>query len=887
LTEKAKIEIWMVLPQGNGCEDCLERLEDRVRGYRGIETAHVDREEEAIRLCVHYDPNQVSLDYVEALAVEEGANLEWRYRHESLAIDGLDCADCARTLEGAVKRLDGVLWVSVNFPTSTLTVEYDAERTDLSAIVARVRSLGYSVPLPAPRLEAVYEVEGLDCADCALNLEEALLRTPGVTSARVDFALARLRVATDDGDHARDALQAVAESMGYSLRGVEAALGEGESIPAGWRERLWRQRRDLTTVGSALLIAVAAGMSLLGLPEWAVAGAFVAAILVGGFYPARGGWAALRNAHSLDMNALMTIAAVGAIFVGEWAEGAVAMFLFSLGNTLEGYTMDRARNAIRGLMDLSPRRATLLHGDHEESVRVESLNVGDRLLVRPGERIPMDGVVLSGESTVNQAPITGESVPVEKSPGHEVFAGTVNGQGALTLRVSRLAADTTLARIIKMVEEAQAQKAPSQRFVDRFARVYTPLVIIIAAVVAILPPLVGSLTGAGSFGSLFSEWVYRALVLLVIACPCALVISTPVSIVSGIASAARSGVLIKGGAHLEALGTLQVMAFDKTGTLTQGQPQVVDVRCAVHDDGLPWTECAECRRMVADTAAIERFSEHPLARAVVSMAETQNLLSERPATAAVEAVTGRGVRGQVNGHAITVGTHSFVHETDPALAEGPLCRAIEAAQAASTTVMVVRDDCCGVRGYIGVADGLRPAVPKVMAELKDVGMKRTVLLTGDNEATAQAIAAAAGIGDVRAGLLPDQKVDAIEVLLDRYDSVAMVGDGVNDAPALARATVGIAMGAAGSDTALETADVALMADDLTKLPYAVKLGRRTRRIIGQNVVLSLAIKALFLGLAVGGIATLWMAVFADVGASLLVTLNGMRLLRKDVQEKVR
>jgi Cd2+/Zn2+-exporting ATPase len=628
------------------------------------------------------------------------------------------------------------------------------------------------------------------------------------------------------------------------------------------------------------LIAVAAAFQVLGLPEPVVAVIFVAAILVGGFYIARAGWAALRTARSLDMNALMTIAAVGAIFVGEWAEGAVAMFLFSLGNTLEGYTMDRARNAIRGLMDLTPRRATVLRGELEEQVPVEELRVGDHILVRPGERIPMDGVILTGESAVNQAPITGESVPVDKSPGDEVYAGTVNGQGAMTVRVTRLAADTTIARIIKMVEEAQAQKAPSQRFVDRFARVYTPVVIGIAAAVAFLPPVAGWLTGAGNFGSLFSEWLYRALVLLVIACPCALVISTPVSIVSAIASAARSGVLIKGGAYLESLGSLKVMAFDKTGTLTAGQPQVVDVRCLDHPAGLDWTECQACRQMLADAAAIERQSEHPLGRAVVQAAEALGLAATSTAAEAVEAMAGRGVRGRVDGHSLMVGTHTYIHETDPDLVNSPLCDAVHAAQAAGQTAMVVRDDCCGVRGYIAVADTLRPGVQAVMANLKEVGIEHTVMLTGDNKATARAVAAAAGVDDVQAELLPDQKVAAIERLLNQFGVVAMVGDGVNDAPALARASVGIAMGAAGTDTALETADVALMADDLGKLPFAVTLSQSARRIIRQNVALSLSIKAIFLALALGGMATLWMAVFADMGASLIVTLNGMRLLRR-------
>jgi len=871
----------MLLPWGNGCEACLDRLQNRIRGYRGIEVTHVDQAGESPRLCVHYDSELISLDSVQALATDEGAYLEQRYRHETLPIEGMDCADCARTLETGVRRMDGVLGAAVNFAASTLYLEYDAERLDRSAVVSRIRSLGYDLQSPVPSADLVFRVDGLDCADCALHLEEALRRTPGVAGVSLDFSLARLRITSNDGPEARAAVERVAREMGYSLeaqgaKGTQAAQG----YAAGRQEWAWRHRRDLTTVGAGSLVALAVGMQLLDLPVTAVAAVYIAAIGVGGYYIARSGWAGLRNAHSLDMNALMTIAAVGSVFVGEWAEGAVAMFLFSLGNTLENYTMDRARNAIRGLMDLSPRRATVLHGDREEQVPVEELRIGDRILARPGERIPMDGIVLNGDSAVNQAPITGESLPVDKGPGQEVFAGTVNGQGALTVRVTHLAADTTIARIIKMVEEAQAQKAPSQRFVDRFARVYTPAVITIAAGVAVLPPLLGWLSGAGAFGTLFGTWFYRALVILVIACPCALVISTPVSIVSAIAAAARAGVLIKGGAYLEALGGVKVVAFDKTGTLTAGQPHVVDVRCLEHPADLAWAECSSCRQMLAEAAAVERRSEHPLALAIVRAAEAQGLLLEVPVAEGVEALTGRGVRGRVNGHSVTVGTHSLVHESQPELVDGPLCTAVHAAQAAGQTAMVVRDDCCGVLGYIAVADTLRPGLAQVMNTLDQLGIEHTVMLTGDNEATARTAAAAAGMNDVRAGLLPDQKVAAIQALLNQYGAVAMVGDGVNDAPALARATVGIAMGAAGTGAALETADVALMADDLTRLPFAVKLSRRTRSIIRQNVAMSLGIKAVFLALALAGVATLWMAVFADMGATLIVTFNGMRLLRE-------
>jgi Cd2+/Zn2+-exporting ATPase len=889
--EKVKIAIDLVLPRGRDCAPCLRRLEERLRAYRGVEVAHIDRDGaqrgEGPRLCLHYEPSLLSVDYLRALVTEEGAHLEARYRHETLPVEGLDCPDCARTLEGGVGRMGGVLWVSANFAASTLAVEYDAQQIDRPAIVARIRSLGYEVSgalgsaadsAAESASEITFQVEGLDCADCALHLEEALRRTPGVERAEVDFTLGRLRLLPRPGSEVRPAVEQVARQMGYALRS-EGPTAQQATGPA-WHDWLAHHRRDLATTVSGLLIALGAALRLLGLPEAAVAGAFVAAILVGGFYVARAGWAALRTAHALDMNALMTIAAVGAIFVGESAEGAVAMFLFSLGNSLESYSMGRARNAIRALMDLSPRRAIVVHGNRQEEVPVEDLRIGDRFLVRPGERIPMDGRVLSGESAVDQAPITGESVPVAKGPGKEVFAGTINGRGALVVRATRLADDTTIARIIKMVEEAQGQKAPSQRFVDRFARVYTPAVIAIAAGIALLPPLAGWLMGTGELASLLGTWVYRALVLLVIACPCALVISTPVTIVSAIARAARAGVLIKGGAHLESLGGLRVIALDKTGTLTAGRPEVVEVRCVGHPQGLAWSDCADCRQALAEAASVERRSEHLLGQAVVRAAVAHGLGHALPPAEEVQALAGRGVQGRVDGHIVTVATHSYIHEMDPALRAGPLCDAVEAAQSAGRTAMIVRNDCCGLRGYIAVADTLRPEVPQVLAALRQAGIERTVMLTGDNEATAQAVAAAAGVDAMQAGLLPEQKVAAIEGLLARYGAVAMVGDGVNDAPALARATVGIAMGAAGTDTALETADVALMADDLGQLPFALRLSRRARAVIGQNVALALGIKALFLGLALAGLATLWMAVFADMGASLIVTFNGMRLLRQ-------
>ncbi|MCS7179483.1 MAG: cation-translocating P-type ATPase [Anaerolineae bacterium] len=706
-------------------------------------------------------------------------------------------------------------------------------------------------------------VEGMDCAECAVHLEKAARSVPGVRRAEVSFATGRMRLVAE-GDGVMGEVQAVARRMGYQVLPVTAT-----TKGTGWRSWLRRYPRALTTGLAGLLLVLALATGLLAGPTPLRDGSLMAAALIGGSPIARAGWATLRTTRRPDMNVLMTIAVAGALAVGEYAEAGVVVFLFSVGELLESLTLDRARGAVRALMALRPSEATRWTPEGEERVPVEALAVGDRVLIRPGERIPADGRIQEGRSSVDQSPITGESMPVEKGPGDEVFAGTVNGPGALTVEVTRPVSDSTLARIIHLVEEAQERRAPSQRLVDRFAAVYTPLVVAGALVVATVPPLLGQ--------GLFPDWLYRALVLLVIACPCALVLSTPVAVVSGLTAAARAGILMKGGAYLEELARLRAVAFDKTGTLTRGEPRLVGGECANHVADQQPQECPECLDLLAKAAAVEARSGHPLARAVVRAAEELGVADRYGMARAVESTPGRGVRGEVAGHGVKVGSHAYIHG-EHSEGEDPFCQQVDAIAAQGQTAVMVEDVCCGNRAYGVVADTLRPEAAAVIGALKRMGIRRTVMLTGDHRAVAERVARAAGVDEFQAELLPEQKVAAVEGLLARYGTVAMVGDGVNDAPALARASVGIAMGAAGSDVALETADVALMGDDLWGVPRAVHLGRRTLAIIRQNVVFSLGTKAAFLALAVAGLATLWMAVFADVGVSLLVILNGMRIL---------
>lgn len=581
-----------------------------------------------------------------------------------------------------------------------------------------------------------------------------------------------------------------------------------------------------------------------------------AGIIAGGWFVVPKAWFALKGLQP-DMNFLMSVAVVGAIGIGEWFEAATVAFLFALSLTLEAWSIGRARRAIAALMALAPPVVRLITDAVPREVPAEEVAAGSLFLVKPGERIPLDGEVVHGTSDVNQAPITGESVPASKGPGAEVFAGTINGDGVLEVRSTKGASDTTLAHIIRMVGEASSRRAPSERWVERFARVYTPAIMAGAVLVLLVPPLL--------FQGAWSVWFYRSLVLLVIGCPCALVISTPVTIVASLAASAQNGVLVKGGDHIESPARIAAVAIDKTGTLTRGRPEVTEL---VALNGHTEAE------LLARVAAVEAHTNHPIARAIVGYAERRAVAPLR--ADGFQMIQGKGATARIGDEAYWVGSHRFLEERQQETPD--VHERLEAMTAAGQTVVVVGND-RHVCGLIGLADTVRPEAASALRALRAAGVRHIIMLTGDNRGTAEAIAAKTGVDEIRAELLPADKVTAIESLVAKYKNVAMVGDGVNDAPAMARATVGIAMGAAGSDAAIETADIALMSDDLSKLPWLVRHSRRTLTIIRQNIWLSLCVKALFVVLTFAGFASLWAAIAADMGVSLLVITNALRLLR--------
>ncbi len=756
-------------------------------------------------------------------------------------LEGLGCSDCAAVLEKEVAKLKGVEKAALNFGAAKLTVQGEVEP---GRVVETAEKHGITATREGSPRVRVFYLSGLSCADCAAKLEKRIAALPGVQSAELNFGAARLTVT---GNVDGNLIAGVAGSEGVM------ATGETKSAPL-LRPEISRR---LFASSAAGILLLAGWLADVFLPLQDVSTMlYLAAIVIGGYVTALRAVSSLAR-FSFDMNVLMTVAVAGAALIGEWREGAVVVFLYAVSGALESYTIDKARQSIRSLVELAPRTAAIRRGGREMELPVEDIHPGDVLLVKPGDKIAMDGKVLTGSSTVNQATITGEAIPAEKTAGDEVFAGTLNQQGFLEVRVTRRSGDTTLARIINMVEEAQAQRAPSQAFIDNFARYYTPAVIALAAGIALLPPIV--------LGTPWYDWIYRGLALLVTACPCALVVSTPVAIVSAIGNAARNGVLIKGGVYLEESGSLAAIAFDKTGTLTRGTPEISDI--------IVTQEKMSERELLKIAASVEKMSEHPLARAVVHKAREEGI--ELAAVTDFEALFGQGARARYNGLEVSIGSPGLFKEEkiDFSLLEG----VVEQLHAGGKTVMLV---VAGGRlaGILALSDTIREDGREMLDHLRDLGINQTVMLTGDNPAAAGAIAEKVGVDSFMAGLLPQDKVEAIKVLRRQYGKVAMVGDGVNDAPALAAANVGVAMGGAGTDAALEAADVVLMADDLARLPFAIHLSRATSMVIRQNIAFSLVIKIAAVLLVFPGWLTLWLAILADMGASLLVTMNGIRLM---------
>lgn len=703
----------------------------------------------------------------------------------------------------------------------------------------------------------VYRVEGFTCANCAGKFENNVKQIPGVQDAKVNFGASKVAVYGDATIEELEKAGAFENLKVIPEKPVRAVTQEDKKVV---KEPFYKKH---STLLNATLFIVFGYLSqyVNGEENLITSLLFAASIVIGGFSLFKVGFQNLIR-FEFDMKTLMTVAIIGAAIIGEWAEGAIVVILFAISEALERFSMDRARQSIRSLMDIAPKEALVRRNGQELMIHVDDIAVGDIMIVKPGQKIAMDGVVVSGYSAVNQAAITGESVPVEKTVSDDVFAGTLNEEGLLEVKVTKLVDDTTIAKIIHLVEEAQGERAPSQAFVDKFAKYYTPIIMIVAALVAVIPPLF--------FNGNWAAWIYQGLSVLVVGCPCALVISTPISIVSAIGNAAKKGVLIKGGVYLEEMGALKAIAFDKTGTLTKGVPVVTDFKV--------FNDQTDASELLSVITALEYRSQHPLASAIMRKAEEENISYTAEKVDDFSSITGKGIKGIVNGTTFYIGNPKLFKELPTARFSSEQEQLVTSLQNAGKTAMVVGTD-SAILAVIAVADEVRESSKDVVQKLHQLGIQKTIMLTGDNKGTATAIGGLVGVSDVQAELLPQDKLDFIKQLRSDYGNVAMVGDGVNDAPALAASTVGIAMGGAGTDTALETADVALMGDDLRKLPFVIKLSRNALSIIKQNITFALAIKLIALLLVIPGWLTLWIAILSDMGATLLVALNGLRLMR--------
>lgn len=697
--------------------------------------------------------------------------------------------------------------------------------------------------------EKTYRIEGLSCTNCAGKFEKNVKQLPGVTSATVNFGASKISV------EGQTTIEELEEAGAFENLIIRDDQENDEQVRS--KESFIKRNIALIISLGFILVAVISQLSL-GEDHLLTKALYILAIIIGGFDLFKEGFSDLIKLD-FSMESLMTIAIIGAAFIGEWAEGSIVVILFAISEALERFSMDKARQSIRSLMDIAPKEALIRRNNVEQLVSVDKIDIDDIMIIKPGQKIAMDGLVINGHSSVNQAAITGESVPVEKQLDDEVFAGTLNEEGVLEVKVTKKVTDTTIAKIIHLVEEAQGERAPAQAFVDKFAKYYTPFIIIMALLIVVVPPLF--------FGGDWNKWLYQGLSILVVGCPCSLVISTPVSIVSAIGNAAKNGVLVKGGVYLEEIGHLRAIAFDKTGTLTKGKPVVTDFIATSSETDINY---------LSIISSLESLSQHPLASAILNEADKTNVDYKSIQIEDFQSITGKGLTGIYQNIRYYIGSPKLFSAS--VIEETAVKVQYRQFQEQGKTAMYFGTD-EQILGVIAVADEVRDSSAAVISELHKLSIEHTIMLTGDNTKTAESIGKQLGVTEIKGDLMPQEKLDSIKALRTTYNKVAMVGDGINDAPALAASTVGIAMGGAGTDTALETADVALMGDDLQKLPFIVRLSRQTLKIIKQNITFSLGIKLLALLLVIPGWLTLWIAIVADMGATLLVTLNGLRLMK--------
>ena len=697
--------------------------------------------------------------------------------------------------------------------------------------------------------EKTYRIEGLSCTNCAGKFEKNVKQLPGVTSATVNFGASKISV------EGQTTIEELEEAGAFENLIIRDDQENDEQVRS--KESFIKRNIALIISLGFILVAVISQLSL-GEDHLLTKALYILAIIIGGFDLFKEGFSDLIKLD-FSMESLMTIAIIGAAFIGEWAEGSIVVILFAISEALERFSMDKARQSIRSLMDIAPKEALIRRNNVEQLVSVDKIDIDDIMIIKPGQKIAMDGLVINGHSSVNQAAITGESVPVEKQLDDEVFAGTLNEEGVLEVKVTKKVTDTTIAKIIHLVEEAQGERAPAQAFVDKFAKYYTPFIIIMALLIVVVPPLF--------FGGDWNKWLYQGLSILVVGCPCSLVISTPVSIVSAIGNAAKNGVLVKGGVYLEEIGHLRAIAFDKTGTLTKGKPVVTDFIATSSETDINY---------LSIISSLESLSQHPLASAILNEADKTNVDYKSIQIEDFQSITGKGLTGIHQNIRYYIGSPKLFSAS--VIEETAVKVQYRQFQDQGKTAMYFGTD-EQILGVIAVADEVRDSSAAVISELHKLSIEHTIMLTGDNTKTAESIGKQLGVTEIKGDLMPQEKLDSIKALRTTYNKVAMVGDGINDAPALAASTVGIAMGGAGTDTALETADVALMGDDLQKLPFIVRLSRQTLKVIKQNITFSLGIKLLALLLVIPGWLTLWIAIVADMGATLLVTLNGLRLMK--------